>query len=138
LNDLVEVCGEREFRLLGRSEDLVNIAGKRHSLAALGHEINQIAGVVEGVFVLPDDRGADVRRLMALVVAPALSERQVLAALAERIDPVFLPRPLLKVDALPRNDTGKITRAALLALIDASHCSSNARPSDPNPPNHES
>lgn len=138
LNDLVEVCGEREFRLLGRSEDLVNIAGKRHSLAALGHEINQIAGVVESVFVLPDDRGADVQRLMALVVAPALSERQVLAALAERIDPVFLPRPLLKVDALPRNDTGKITREALLALIDASRCSTNARPSDPNPPNHES
>jgi acyl-coenzyme A synthetase/AMP-(fatty) acid ligase len=30
---------------------------------------------------------------------------------------VFLPRPLIKVDALPRNDTGKVTRAALLALI---------------------
>ncbi len=117
LNDLVEVCGETEFRLFGRREDLINIAGKRNSLAALNHQLNQIAGVVEGVFVLPDDTGAEVQRLMALVVAPALSERQVLAALAERIDPVFLPRPLLKVGALPRNDTGKITREALLALI---------------------
>lgn len=117
LNDLVEVCGETEFRLLGRREDLVNIAGKRNSLAALNHEINQIAGVVEGIFVLPDATDAEVQRLMALVVAPTLSERQVLAALAERLDPVFLPRPLLKVDALPRNDTGKITREALQAMI---------------------
>jgi acyl-coenzyme A synthetase/AMP-(fatty) acid ligase len=53
---------------------------------------------------------------MALVVAPNLSERQVLAALAERLDPVFLPRPLLRVDRIPRNETGKVTRETLLAL----------------------
>jgi len=38
-------------------------------------------------------------------------------ALRERIDPLFLPRPLLFVDALPRNGTGKLPRAALDALI---------------------
>jgi acyl-coenzyme A synthetase/AMP-(fatty) acid ligase len=41
----------------------------------------------------------------------------LLAALRERIDPVFLPRPLLFVDALPRNGTGKLPRAALQALF---------------------
>jgi acyl-coenzyme A synthetase/AMP-(fatty) acid ligase len=117
LNDMVEECGATEFRLLGRREDLVNIAGKRTSLGYLNHQLNQIEGVVEGVFVAPDEVGTEVRRLLALVVAPGLNERQLLAALAERLDPVFLPRPLIKVDALPRNDTGKVTRAALLALI---------------------
>ena len=114
---MVEECGATEFRLLGRREDLVNIAGKRTSLGYLNHQLNQIEGVVEGVFVAPDEVGTEVRRLLALVVAPGLNERQLLAALAERLDPVFLPRPLIKVDALPRNDTGKVTRAALLALI---------------------
>jgi acyl-coenzyme A synthetase/AMP-(fatty) acid ligase len=33
------------------------------------------------------------------------------------IDPVFLPRPLRKVEALPRNETGKLPRAELLALL---------------------
>jgi acyl-coenzyme A synthetase/AMP-(fatty) acid ligase len=33
------------------------------------------------------------------------------------IDPVFLPRRLRRVDALPRNDTGKLPRAALLQLL---------------------
>ena len=41
---------------------------------------------------------------------------KVCRLLAERLDPVFLPRPLLKVDRLPRNETGKVTRDALRAL----------------------
>ena len=117
LNDVIEECSEREFRLLGRQEDLVNIAGKRTSLGYLSHQLNEIEGVTEGVFVMPDEAGTEVRRLLAVVVAPDLSEARILAALAERLDPAFLPRPLVKVAALPRNDTGKVTRAALLALI---------------------
>ncbi len=117
LGDVVEACSATEFRLLGRGEDLINIAGKRSSLAYLNHQINGITGVVEGVFLMPAETGAGVDRLIALAVAPELSERQLLAALAERLDPVFLPRPLLKVAALPRTETGKITRESLLLLI---------------------
>lgn len=121
LNDVIEECGPTEFKLLGRREDLVNIAGKRTSLGYLNHQLNAIEGVVEGGFVMPDAAGTEVQRLLAVVVAPGLDERQLLSALAERLDPVFLPRPLIKVDALPRNETGKVTRAALLALIAATH-----------------
>ena len=34
-------------------------------------------------------------------------------ALRQRIDSAFLPRPLHFVDALPRNETGKLPRQAL-------------------------
>lgn len=118
LNDIVEPCDPFEFKLLGRREDLVNIAGKRTSLGYLNHQLTQIEGVVDGTFLVPETTGTAVRRLMAVVVAPAVGERQLLAALAQRLDPVFLPRPLLKVAALPRTATGKIARAALLALLD--------------------
>ena len=40
----------------------------------------------------------------------------LLAALRQRIDAVFLPRPPIFVDALPRNGTGKLPRSALQAL----------------------
>lgn len=33
------------------------------------------------------------------------------------MDPVFLPRRLRKVDALPRNETGKLPRDAVMALL---------------------
>lgn len=118
LNDIVEPCDEFEFKLLGRREDLINIAGKRTSLGYLNHQLNQIEGVVEGVFFMPEATGTEIRRLMAVVVAPGVSQRQLLAALAQRIDPVFLPRPLIKVAALPRNATGKLSREDLLALLD--------------------
>jgi acyl-coenzyme A synthetase/AMP-(fatty) acid ligase len=37
-------------------------------------------------------------------------------ALRSRVDPAFLPRPLILVAALPRNDLGKLVRADLLRL----------------------
>jgi acyl-coenzyme A synthetase/AMP-(fatty) acid ligase len=77
-----------------------------------------IPGVEDGVVLQLDT--CDVRgvaRVAALVVAPTLQESAILAALRESIDPVFLPRPLKRVDALPRSDTGKLPRAALLKLL---------------------
>ena len=60
---------------------------------------------------------AGIGRIAAVVVAPQLDDQTLLAALRALVDPVFLPRPLLRVAALPRNETGKLTRAALLALL---------------------
>jgi acyl-coenzyme A synthetase/AMP-(fatty) acid ligase len=37
-----------------------------------------------------------------------------MGALRERMDPAFLPRPLVLVEALPRNALGKLPREALL------------------------
>ena len=53
---------------------------------------------------------------MALVVAPRLTRAELLAALRAQVDPAFLPRPLLWVDALPRNAQGKLPKAELLML----------------------
>ena len=119
LNDFIEVEAESRFKLLGRHADLVNIAGNRASLSDLNLKLNAIEGVRDGVFVLPDDHDqGDVWRLAALVVAPDLQKEDILAALAERVNPVFLPRPLYKVERLPRNAMGKLPRDALLRLIE--------------------
>ncbi len=118
MNDILEPITDEHFLLHGRIADLVNIAGKRHSLASLNHLLNSIPGVVDGAFYMPDEAGDErITRLGACVVAPGLDAPRLLAALREHIDPVFLPRPLLFVDALPRNRTGKLPRAALQALF---------------------
>jgi acyl-coenzyme A synthetase/AMP-(fatty) acid ligase len=52
------------------------------------------------------------------VVAPGLSAAALIKNLRGRIDPVFLPRPLLMVDRLPRNATGKLPQQALQSLAD--------------------
>ena len=119
LNDFIEVQGESRFKLLGRHADLVNIAGNRASLSDLNLKLNAIDGVRDGVFIMPDNQADDdVQRVAALVVAPGLKKKQILAALAERINPVFLPRPLYKVESLPRNAMGKLPREALSRLLE--------------------
>lgn len=118
LNDQIERVTDELFLLHGRIADLVNIAGKRHSLASLNHLLSSIPGVLDGAFYMPDEASPEhVTRLAACVVAPGLDAPRLLAALRELMDPVFLPRPLLFVDALPRNHTGKLPRAALQALL---------------------
>jgi acyl-coenzyme A synthetase/AMP-(fatty) acid ligase len=69
------------------------------------------------VFQLEPCTRTGVRRIAALAVAPTLAEGEILAALREHVDPVFLPRPLRCVDALPRNETGKLPRAALAGIV---------------------
>ena len=119
LCDIIELAGEHEFLLHGRTADLVNIAGKRSSFGYLNAQLNAIPGVVDGAFFLPDatrSGGTGVSRLTAAVVAPSLSVAQLIEQLRQRIDPVFLPRPLLLVDRLPRNATGKLPHHALQEL----------------------
>ncbi len=118
LNDVVEPAGARRFRLLGRHSDMVNVAGKRNSLAFLNHVLAGLPGVADGVFCRPPDTGAgEIERLLAFVVAPGMDRRALLAALRRQIDAVFLPRPLIFLDALPRNAAGKLPAAALDELV---------------------
>jgi acyl-coenzyme A synthetase/AMP-(fatty) acid ligase len=118
LQDVIEAHADGvHFALHGRFSDMVNIAGKRNSLGYLNHQLASIEGVEDGVFFIPEERDKDgVTRLTAFVVAPGLTRAQVLAALRERIDAAFLPRPLVMVEALPRQLTGKLPRAELRAL----------------------
>ena len=115
--DELELLDAERFLLHGRSADLVNIAGKRSSLGYLDHQLNAVPGVADGAFFMPDDSdGVTVTRLMAFAVAPGMTAAMVLAALRPRIDAVFMPRPLVLMDALPRNSTGKLPRQTLSHL----------------------
>ncbi|CAM2164241.1 AMP-binding protein [Paraburkholderia sacchari] len=136
MGDALELLDERHFLLHGRKADLINIAGKRTSLAYLNHQLNAIPGVVDGVFFMPDATALDnananadasentdregtgaVTRLVALVAAPTLTAASLQRALRERIDAAFMPRPLVLVESLPRNETGKLPHDGLAALV---------------------
>jgi acyl-coenzyme A synthetase/AMP-(fatty) acid ligase len=117
MGDVLEVTGGDRFLLHGRTEDLVNIAGKRSSLAYLNHQLNAIPGVVDGAFFLRETNAATgIARLAALVVAPGLDAGTITGLLRDRLDPVFLPRPLLMVDAIPRSATGKLPLHVIKSL----------------------
>lgn len=120
LCDVIELTAGRRFLLHGRTADQVNIGGKRSSIAYLNHLLNGIDGVVDGTFFIRDEQVSSpmgIARLAAIVVAPGLSAAELTRQLRERIDAVFLPRPLIFVDRLPRNATGKLPHEALQTIV---------------------
>jgi len=126
LQDVIELVPPDGFVVRGRHLDMIEVAGKRASLADLTRRILDIPGVRDAVVFQAQapDAGA-VRRVTALVVAPGLAPPAIAAQLSRSIDPAFIPRPLLVVPALPRNELGKLSLEALHALA-ASQLSSSA------------
>lgn len=111
--DVLELLDDRRFRLFGRANDLIHVAGKRSSLGHLNYHLNSIPGVDDGAFWLPDDVSDGVVRPVAFVVAPTLGAGDVVAALRTRLESVFVPRRVVHVPSLPREGTGKLTVRAL-------------------------
>lgn len=116
--DRITVSGQGRFRVLGRREDQINIAGHRASLGDLTRKLLEVDGVQDGAFYVPDTVQSPLARLSAVVVAPGKTREDIRRALRLSIDPVFLPRPLLLVARLPRNETGKLPREALRRLVE--------------------
>ncbi|WP_045726592.1 AMP-binding protein [Xanthomonas sp. GPE 39] len=118
LADLMEVDADGRFQVRGRQADLLEIGGKRASLADLTRRLLALPGVLDGAMLqLDPEPGQAVGRIAAVVVAPTLNEDAILDALRRELDPLFLPRRLRLLDALPRNETGKLPRERMLALL---------------------
>lgn len=124
LADHLERFDDGRFRLLGRREDMVTIAGKRQSLGALNAALGQVAEIEDGVVVRDTLDGED--RLQVFVVPRTRDRtgaervgRAVRAHLLASFDPVFVPRQVRIVDALPRSETGKIPAADLARLAES-------------------
>ncbi|KIC07244.1 hypothetical protein RA19_24710 [Leisingera sp. ANG-M1] len=112
LNDLVSREGQG-FRLLGRADDALKVAGKQQRLGTLTHLLGQAPGVRDGAYVKLDDSEQSAEPVLGMVVAlePGGQVSTVLDHLSGKVDPVFLPRRIAVVDRLPRTETGKLRKS---------------------------
>jgi acyl-coenzyme A synthetase/AMP-(fatty) acid ligase len=121
LHDELTLTSGRTFQLHGRKADMINIAGKRASLADLNIKLNEIVGVVDGVLIMPYSEKLDcagIERLMAFVVLEGIDDKTLLQELKKKIDPAFLPRPVHQLKKLPREITGKLSKKKLSDLVE--------------------
>ena len=102
------------FKLEGRNTDMLNIGGKRYSLADLNLKLSEIKGITDSIVFLRDPLVDD--RPVAIVVS-SRPEKEIKMELAKKVDPVFIPRPILIADRLPRNETGKLIQASLIKML---------------------
>jgi acyl-coenzyme A synthetase/AMP-(fatty) acid ligase len=115
LEDSLKVQADGRFTHLGRGSDMVKIAGKRGSLADLNRRLQAVEGVRDGLFHCREDALGEAR-LVAVVVGE-VGRNELIAALRPHVDEVFLPRRVYRVDAIPRNEAGKVVREEWLALL---------------------
>ncbi|MFK7944686.1 MAG: AMP-binding protein [Paracoccaceae bacterium] len=124
LADEIELLPDGRFHLLGRTADMVRIAGKRHSLGALNAMLATLDEIADSVVLRQTEGDAD--RLQVFVVPrpegpsdPRGLCHMVRAHMLRHVDPVFVPKGVTVVQELPRNDTGKVTIEAMQDLVEA-------------------
>lgn len=115
LPDVLDFHTDGSFDLVGRTADLIKVGGKRGSLADVVRALLAVPGVVDAVAFRPEGTD-DAARIAALYVSDSVDVPSVRAALRRALDPVFVPRPIHRVTALPRSANGKLPRAAVLEL----------------------
>lgn len=121
LQDELVIHSDDEFEFIGRNEDILNVGGKRYSAADLVLKLLEIEGVKDAFVFVPErgeKEGAKVARPAALVVSD-ITDKQIIKILSEKIDPVFIPRPVRLVNQIPRNETGKVEKQQLETLLKA-------------------
>jgi acyl-coenzyme A synthetase/AMP-(fatty) acid ligase len=103
LNDQIEPLDKQHFKLGKRDSDLIKVAGKRTSLTELNNHLQSIPGIIEGVFI----QSPSAERLTIFIVS-SMTKMDISCELRKRIDPAFLPRPIIYLKTLPRSTVGKI------------------------------
>ncbi|MBN9426214.1 MAG: acyl-CoA synthetase [Burkholderiales bacterium] len=119
LADAITLHDDGRFELHGRIGDLIHVGGKRSSIAFLEAQLCAIDGIDDAALLHREGSDGAPTRLTGFVVAPRLSQPQLLAALRRRFEAAFVPRPLYRVAQLPRDGNGKLPRQRLIELAEA-------------------
>lgn len=115
--DVATADPDGRITLVGRAKDLIIAGGLNIYPKEIEDLIDQIPGVVESAVIgVPHrDLGEAVVAVVVPVPGAALTEADVLAALAGHLARFKQPRRVILTDSLPRNAMGKVQKAALRA-----------------------
>ncbi|MGD2113883.1 MAG: class I adenylate-forming enzyme family protein [Acidobacteriota bacterium] len=108
----------RELALRGRTDDLVNVRGKKVNPREVEETLAGLPGVREVVAVGADcaPRGETALRVVVAGEAGRLSPAQVVAWCRARLAEHKVPRSVVLVDEIPRTARGKVDRRSLARL----------------------
>jgi len=105
------------IRILGRSDDVIKIAGHRMSTAEIENAIESLSSVAEAVIVAkPDKLRGDVPIAFVKIKKP-LKESQVINRVNEKIGPIAKPKEVYFVKDIPKTRSGKMMRRILKTLL---------------------
>ncbi|WP_432199914.1 AMP-binding protein [Erythrobacter sp. W53] len=108
------------YRVMGRTDDIINVAGHRLSTGQIEEVVSACSNVVECAVI----GGADELKGEVPIVFYISSTgdegkgaSEVVRAVREKISPIAAPRDVVALDALPKTRSGKILRNLLRAIV---------------------
>jgi long-chain acyl-CoA synthetase len=119
--DLFRVDEEGYLYFVGRKDDIIKSKGEKVSPREVEDAIHEIEGVAEvAVLGVPDPMmGELVKAVVVLREGAKLDERRVRLFCSRTLEDYMVPAVVEFVDALPKNDHGKVDKIALAARRDA-------------------
>ncbi len=117
-SDRVALLETGGFRLMGRLDGVVKVAGKRVALAEVEGRLLALPGVRDVAAVTADVEGARGQEIWVAVATDRWTPAALRTHLLKWFDPVALPRRIKVLAGLPREENGKITRRRLRALFE--------------------
>ena len=99
----------------GRSDDVINISGKRTGPTEIEGALMSSGRISEAAVIgVPhESHGEEVKAVIALAPGRTLSEADVIAYCKERLAAYKYPRLIAFVESLPKGPTGKILKREL-------------------------
>ena len=111
--DIVRYRTDGEIEFIGRRDGQVKIHGFRVELSEVEAVIREIDRIKD-VAVVARDLGADGKAIAAYYVADEKVEpKEIAEYIRERKPPYMVPASIMKIDAIPVNQNGKVNKKAL-------------------------
>jgi len=105
------------IRILGRSDDLIKVAGHRMSTAEIENAITSLPSVTEAVIVAkPDEIKGNVPIAFVKTKKP-ISESEIIKVVMNKIGPIAKPKEVYFVKGIPKTRSGKMVRRILKDLL---------------------
>ncbi|MDR1882364.1 MAG: AMP-binding protein [Prevotella sp.] len=105
-NDIAEINKDGGFRIIGRKDNMINSGGIKIQAEEVEALLKPLLKHKFAITSMPDARFGEI-----IVLA---TEGDVDGSVLKDMQPVYyIPKKIIKVDAIPMTETGKINRAAL-------------------------
>ncbi len=117
LDDRVELRGERTFHYLGRSSELVKIAGKRAHAHAIEATVLAVPGVTDVALTVVETAGNEPRTALVISQSQPVARAAIAEAIRAEFDGVFVPRIIKVVPRIPRTERGKVDSERVRDLV---------------------
>ena len=119
--DRVQGDADHGFMLMGRTDGIVKVGGKRVDLEGVQSCLQDLPEIADAlVLALATDRARE-NEIVAVVETVSKEKVDIVAvrqALADKVEPYALPRRMVTVDKIPMSAAGKYDRQAAAELFE--------------------